>query len=812
MNLEKKQQSLIEQLIPLCMEPRFHEVFDRLLADESQSNRFLIKMELSRLTSECIRIIDLRDRTELSCMEFSTGKQRHYIDEFTKEAFKQALTKYQGIYTTGVYEQVIASIKEKRRLTQQERQSSTATLSHPDKLVPAVNFGHYRQRTEERMNYSIKILISQPSGLSINAVTLDISVTGARIRLPIEHQLDLSSLIYIRFIDLEKEFCFEELEQALAYEVTSKSAMDKHLILGLKRLEGSQAFSNMLSNLITGYKFRYKVNITDLHDNIPGLNIEQHYLANMPHVPLFVSSKKEQYVLSHELLSQKNRDTLNYFLDENDISQLPSLFTPLRLAALLSPDATIDDTLFYCFTYNIKGRLFFYSASLAELKQQDHVALFFNFGAAKASWRVFHVSSQVICHQNSYKNNILPGENSDYSSLTRRQIQMFSHQLLLSDVSNQAEQHQYQAWPQGLNPNLLKQFLQPKSPKNRIRAVTLQEKDKRQETRFVLKTLVTIKQSGIRAQGMTLDISSKGLQISLDDSTEFKLDEPILLCFPKLQKLSKKNKLDQLPYKLIRARSGNTLLHVSAISKNDAPHQGVEFLQRLIESNKTKLTSLSELSPQFREIADGLKNLALRQLTPLPFIIEKHNKTLCISALAINSVNSTLANHFKASTGKQTKRDAGTGTENNYDLSHLLNLDRFHKLIIEPLSSLEPKDPMTFTELFICRTDNQQQGRANIQCVTIDELSSINAQAQFIKKAKIKGEFLALRLGIAACNVTSLKHVKQELDYLCVHAPHKAKKLEDKLWNTLGVGELMDVTHEVLQRYHSLYIPLEKSA
>ena len=794
MSLEKKQQEFVQQLLPLSMEPRFDDVFDRLLASESKSSRFLIKMELGRLTSECIRVIDLRGRPNIACEEFITGKQRHYIDKLTKETFNQALAKYKGQYTTGVYEYVIESIKQRRHQTPS---ASKAQSSLSRDLIPAVNLGHYTQRAEERMNYSIKVSVLQPDTPAYDAVTLDISVTGARIKLPQEHNLDFNRTIHIRFVGLEKEYFFKELEQALAYEVVSCSTTDTHHILGLKRLEGSLAFSNMLSNLITGYKFRYKVNIEDLHTNIPGLNLELHYLINMPHMPLFVGNKDNKHYLSHKLLTQKNHETLNYFLDENSISQLPSMLNQSRLTALLSSDTEYAEELYYCFTYNVKGKLFFYSASLSELKQQDKLALFFSFGAAKASWRVFHVCGHKLSHQQGYKNSILPGDNADYSALTRNQIQLFSHQLTLTDITNQHHVTEYQAWQHKANPNILKNFSQEKILRNSIKGISLQKADKRQEARFALKTLVNMTQAGIKAQGITLDISNKGLQINLEDPREFNLNQPVMISLPKLQKLSKKNQLHQLPYKIVRIRSSNTLFHVCAMFE-ETPHQGVEFLKRLIESNKTKLKALSESGGEVREIAAGLKNLTLRQINVIPFTIEKEGKVLRISEIAVNKVNTNLASCFSTYNPEGVENSASN--EELFDFSEIFDQDKFHQLVEEPLESMQTGDTMKYSEVFLCYRHNQRAQSRITNCLIVDETCSLGQQQEFIQSSNNKGRFIALRLGIAPCATTSLQHVTQELNYLTIHSPNKAKKLEEKLWRIHGIGEFMDITYEVLQR------------
>lgn len=94
--------ALIEQLKPLMLEPNFPQVFEQLTAGESNSTRFLLKMELNRLGSECTRLIDLRDKSELPCEELRAGRQTHFLDQPAKQIFQQALALYQGKYTLGV--------------------------------------------------------------------------------------------------------------------------------------------------------------------------------------------------------------------------------------------------------------------------------------------------------------------------------------------------------------------------------------------------------------------------------------------------------------------------------------------------------------------------------------------------------------------------------------------------------------------------------------------------------------------------------------------------------------------------------------
>ena len=61
MNKELERYSeIIEQLKPVIDKPEFNQVINQLAGDLPKDKRFLIKMELKRLTKPCLRSIDLR--------------------------------------------------------------------------------------------------------------------------------------------------------------------------------------------------------------------------------------------------------------------------------------------------------------------------------------------------------------------------------------------------------------------------------------------------------------------------------------------------------------------------------------------------------------------------------------------------------------------------------------------------------------------------------------------------------------------------------------------------------------------------------
>ncbi|QYK00479.1 PilZ domain-containing protein [Shewanella psychrotolerans] len=791
MSLEQHN-ALIEQLKPLLMEENFQELFENLTSEESNSTRFLLKMELNRLSSLCTRVIDLRDKSELPCETVKSGSQTHFLDAPAKNSFIQALALYQGQYTLGVYEQVMETHKLRRQKARDSDSDSDMALT--PFIAEGAILGSYFNRSEERMNYSIRISALQPGSSEIGGITVDLSVGGARIRLPASHGLNIEQPLRIKLLDLSKEYYFEDLQQGVDYQVVDVEGNHEYSWMRLKRLGGSDALAEMLGNLIQGYKFRYKVDINDILVAATGLGFERHYLPHLPHLPLYVEHIEEQYKITHKLLSRDNQKLQHFFSDEKEINQLPGMLTPNRLKALIDEPDNIEHALFFCFTFQTQGNIFFYSATLAELLATDLLGLFIRFGSSKSTWSIFKLTSHEIDHPTSYKSSILPGDSSYYSPLTEVQLKRFSHVLQLIDLTNNDMLSQYGQWDaKGHQANELKQFGQKKLTSNQIKLLSLQFTERRNEARFSFKTLVTVTQGKESHQGFTLDISGKGLQVTLDGPATFDATAPLYLSFPKLQHLAGKAKLSQLPYRLIRTRKNGITIHLAAMVGHSA-HIGVAFLNRLIEANRDKLQKLTEANSDMKELSDGLKNLLMRELASVPYFIEKTSKSAKLGVLGVSKHSNEITDLFAATTQQSLQ----------YDLSTLLDDGHLKRDFIDPIRQMKPQHGMEFFEVYV-QVSRQSQGRIKMKCIAPKEIGDEQAQIHFIRQSQNLGKFMALRIYRGATSKPDMSYIKRELEYIKVHAPHKAKQLELKMWRIIGVGELLDVTPEVMLRYPSLY-------
>ena len=68
--------------------------------------------------------------------------------------------------------------------------------------------------------------------------------------------------------------------------------------------------------------------------------------------------------------------------------------------------------------------------------------------------------------------------------------------------------------------------------------------------------------------------------------------------------------------------------------------------------------------------------------------------------------------------------------------------------------------------------------------------------------ACIKRElFFGFRVYISRTGRPDTDYLSKELSYITQYAMHKAKVLENELWSVVGVGEMLDISNELMQRF-----------
>ncbi|MDZ7903899.1 MAG: PilZ domain-containing protein [Rheinheimera sp.] len=610
---------IIERLKPLLNTSEFSEVFNILTAEIPKPKQFLLKMELKRLGQPCGYYIDLRGKVDGEVRPYEHKGKTHYMDDTAIKAFERGIKRY-GQYTLGLYEEVTNTDNNYRvRHKQETNQRIQAVISgdpllakepvaentDDEKSGPSlIQFASYCSRGEERMNFIIDIEIEAEDGEHFQASTVDLSVSGSKLKVPNSRRLQTGQKIAIFFRGLEQEFALGN-DNGIAYLVLDTEVVERAQYVRVKRIveNENKGFAEFLKNFINGNKRRYKVNLDNTLDAVVVKGYEQFYLPSISSLPVFLAVREGLPVPICALTTENNRQLVQYFQDERQFSVLIQILSGKRLKACLSKAPLERSTTLYCFTHAAKGKLYYYSATADELAQTPHLQnVFFGFGAQKPSWRVFHLvvhrthpaDAHVLLSLPDSADSEISKLNQPPPQLVQNMIQDFRYVACLTDITQQESTLLYQQI--SFDESLLGQLKVYGHPKldevPPLESVAVQYVNLRAEGRFLYKTKVMLKvNSQHYIEAITRDFSSKGLQIETSETISYQKGDKVQLALPDMQKISSKYGLTDLEYEVMAVSKSQLVMNLRII-EGETPHQGRLFFEQLIKSNQGK-TDLS---------------------------------------------------------------------------------------------------------------------------------------------------------------------------------------------------------------------------
>ncbi len=811
-------QGIIERLKPLLNSNEFAEVFAILTQEIPKPKQFLLKMELKRLGQPCNYYIDLRGRVDGEVRPFEHGGKTHYMDDMAVKAFERGIKRY-GQYTIGLYEEVLNTDNNYRvRHKQETEQRLQAVISgepllnkdnaqeieqEQDKSGPRiVQFASYCSRGEERMNFTIDIEIELDNGEKFQASTVDLSVSGSKLKVPGSRRLQGGQKIAIHFTGLEQEFALG-LSQGIPYQVIDSEVVERAQYVRVKRLPlaDERGFSEFLKQFIHGNKRRYKVNLDNTLDAVIVKGYEQFYLPRIASLPIFLAVRDGLPVPVCALTTENNRQHVQYFQDERQQSVLIQILAGKRLKSCLQKTPAERSTILYCFTHAAKGKLYFYSATADELALQPQLqSVFFGFGAQKPSWRVFHLVVHRTHPQDAHILLSLPDTadqeiqklNLPPSQQVQHLIQDFRYIAALTEINHNESNLLYQqiSFDESLL-GQLKIFGHPKvEDLPPLESVAVQYVNLRAEGRFLYKTRVLLKinnQHFIEAH--TRDFSSRGLQLESHECIAYQKGDKVQLSLPDMQKISAKYGLQELEYEVM-AVSKNQLIMNLRIVEQDLPHQGRLFFEQLIKNNRAKLT-MAEETPKFAGLGQALRNMYVKALNSFPFFMHRHGIRYDLNVLGQGAEPNNLHLLLGVLADDKTKPNLQPLLKNSATNLHFAN----------QLKGMKRQDPPRTYEVFIRYRQNQQKMEQSFVTEFDFDLKTTQAKHYFVQDALANDLLFCFRIHLSRTGRPDTEHINKELSYISVYAIHKAKVLEEELWSVVGVGDVIDISDEILLRY-----------
>ncbi|WP_395340987.1 PilZ domain-containing protein [Ningiella sp. W23] len=811
---------IIHSLTPLVNQSNFDVELKRRTQRLSNETRFLIKMEAKRLAKPCIRVIDFRSKVKDECRLYSFQGIEHFLHLNGILHFEKLIKRY-GLYNFAVYGGMQDfAISEKQRF---EQQALIPAMAHSEISLPQQQYVtacqallNYPVRIEERLNYVTPIELFFEDNTSVHATTLDISINGLKIRLKEASELKLlkaQQRVSIIFRSADRDSKINKTP--FSYHVLGVSGSHVKTQIHLKRadapmmtndpsrstVQSGHLLDAYISQLLSLYKRRYKVNLDNVEMAVSSKIYEQSFANNTPTLPVFIETDAQGKAQARYVSTNSNSaQILEYWETEKMELVLGYLVNQERITVLAQDDSPHASMLVYCFNHVKDNKVYFYSASQQELESQMALMdTFLAYGARKVSWRVYKLTfSDVVAGQGINPSSVPDGISKDIDALNRPpsprlqgRLCAITSMISVSDITDQHAQESYQK--RALKKDFIKRLSVFGHPRNKpplaIDSFRHKATELRRQTRYVLRTSVLVKTSLHVIEGVTEDVSVSGLKLELNEPYMHRLHSKVQVSFVKLQGLTQDFELTNLHYRVKHSSADKHILHLEAVSE-DENSIAEQFFAELIDSNIDRLPAINT-EESMPGMSHALRAIHARASTQFCAYVEKKPQGFLPSMTTLNPPRAQWMQIL------DNQHDS-TAT----DLSWLYQDDTLPEPFVKQALKLLRIDPKPIsTEIYLaCKVD--KTGRVSqINARWHYQLRTHHAKQQFMQKAKHNGAFYAFKVTINKALKPDLEKVEHELFYLGQYAIHKATHFEEKMWDIAGCIFLTEISDEVRMRY-----------
>ncbi|SMY37463.1 PilZ domain-containing protein [Photobacterium andalusiense] len=771
--------ALIEQLLPIYNQPDFEPMFKLLTEHETGPVRLQIKMEINRLMAPCNKIIDLRGRVKGQCRQYTFNGYDHWLDDVAINIYHHRSSVFGGQYCYGLYEELINTHNNFRIIHQQQKQPPTEAITADTQYslfqAQLIRFGYYLSREEKRLSIATPMALTLANSQQVLATTVDLSLSGAKCKVPAAFDYQLGQTITASFPQLAQQYQDARLNQSHHYRILGiDDIQDNDSIKWLRLLALTE---NTALQAIIKHDQHQSLSRNNHDDKIIQLRtqgFEHCYLKHTTTMPLFFAGTS----LKYSLLTDHNQHQWQYWHDERNQPIINHLLSASRISNLGLSKVSQTSTLIYSFFHEHQGQRYFYSAALPEMTRQQRL-LFWQVGAKRKSWRVMRLT-------------LYPLTANDIQTLSQLTPEMMpccqdlSHIGTLQDLTHLQVQPDYiGSAASTLMAQELHQFRHPRNPISQAEAIHFDPKPLRSESRFQYQTTITLQQNNGIISGHSIDFSSRGLNINLDQPLRCKQGDTVIIEFTDLARSTKNSILKRMPYQVIRTSPNGKNIQLTTIENEDGLLGG-QFLQTLITSNLEKLSVCKEPQPSAAMLF-AMHQMLLTRLHCLPYFAEKVDHKIKVKAVGSNFPLSPLANMlYQLSDNDRCDLD-------------IIFKQRVKQLLADPMRPRDKQPPPVIHELYLA-VEIKDNKVHKVDTKLRQDFDNVASQRAYIEQARQHGELFALRItALPVLNPLTIL-IGEKLSKLARLTLHRARALEMEFTSLIGCGEILDITDEVLIR------------
>ncbi len=771
--------SLAESLIPAYGDPDLDMMLEQLTQGEASSVKVLVKMELHRLMTSCTKSVDLRGRVQGECKEYQLHGIIHWLDDVAINIYHEKV-KYYGGYTEAVYD-AISNTRNNFRIMQPPQPSPIHTDPKSRFFVEAIKLGLNLNRQEQRLKMSTEVEVKLPGGQKIHAVSVNLSNSGVKLKVPGAFDYHPGEVIQADFTELRKLSGLQELELPIDFRIIGieENNENKNICrLRALRLTNTKILGQAINTVLNHSDKALHLDNKDkiLQARIRGY--EYTHIKYTPHLALLFSDK----ALEFTLLNDYNKTSWNYWHDERNQQSLSSLFNASRIKTLTQSGHKQSCNTIYAFIHDHQGKKLHYSLIPAEAKPEER-QLFWHIGSKRKSWKVFRIHMFEL--NQDEKENFIAASFGAETSLGSEKNEI-THLGVLQEIADFESGEDYQLTEKPhLNSSILDKFRHSRRIIGHPRGIYYDVSSHRKEERFIFRSPLELSINGQQViTGQTLNFSPRGLRVSLSQPLSCKRGDLVKVTLQELQRYDESAQLTNVTYTVVRVAPNGLILHL-AIKENHQINRTILFLKKLINYNKNKLQATDNTLPGI-EFLHTIYDVLLPRLVSAPIYISKQNQLLQPIAIGVNYPLASYLKLFRK-----------LGDQGRFSLNPVFK-SRSGRLLKDPIRPVPDATPI-YHLLYISIIKSGDKFEAIVSKLH-NEFASQQERVRFIKRSKQLGEFYALRVsGLPAIDI-STQALIEALRGLAVSDSHHIRLMEKEFKSIVGYGEIIDISDEVLTR------------
>ena len=783
---------------------------------------FNIKSEILRLSKECKRIIDLRDKIKNEQIhEITSGSLTHYLNDTGLKEFERVSEIYGNRFTFGVYEAVHEKVKEVLNEELKAFQEEVEASKPKNRSLNYINFNEFNIRNEERMFFAVEVKIYKKFEKTLNedikrikgyynrneylehdtGLTVDVSLSGLNIKVPEKIFYKVGSQIIVRLTGIEKELVFNT--PYIEYEVVKISHKGKFNYIALKKIDNelNKEVENYVQNIINGYKKKYKVDLSHVVKSVRSKGYEQYYMSKYDNYSFLFSRKKQYIIPKFEYVNDKENET---FKNLRSGSNLARTMLHSKMNECMTENPDFGRFYFMFFSFIREGKKLYYSMATNDLKSENAIN-FISYGTKQKTLKILQshykkidaleegfVKSSLPIH---VLKNISP-DSLELSPKVKDLLVDVEYLINFTDITSLIDKDFYDKLP--LNSEMVKNLnycMVKNYPIDPVMVIESEKQDFRFEDRFNYNTNVTVTYKNKKYNGYTTDISVKGLRIKLDEKIFFERNPKVKVTFEDFTS-QVNHSLDNIEYRVVNSKE--RILFCSATG-NVQTHDGMAFWKKFIYRNYSKMKTTGN-SNEILGLTEAVKNIVSKNYSNLPTFFELKNKQ--VQPFMLSGYDRFLQNF-------EFYKFLGLNKENIEEfLKPVFFNQNFLERTLEGFSYLNEDSKYSTINYYV--NVKLKNGKPFYKFLFEAQVGSLNEKQEFLTPKDGSRTFV-FRIKICKKNRMLNKYFKHELMYVESYYLHKSEEILEEFKKVHGIIEFTDITDFVKDETNKLLTNLSNS-